>query len=508
MQVWLELHVDDFLLAKDPKRWPEAAALVDRLAKVIEDVGGQLSIRVRESFSSGDREGFLRGLQRRGHEVGAHAHGRDLAASVRALAGAGIVSPVMAPGLVQVGPSGRLSLLEQAYGLGARVITDRLESRHFSYQGWLAWEPRPGLMQMDVSVSPFDWGVLYRLGPRVEPAYGRLDWAALDRLAAVQKTWRAPEQSQPFFGATFHEHDVCLAGSLLPLPAMLDGLRRWTAKWRPRVSAAALADFRHSRSAPAFGAGTNLPAWTRPTRFLRPSPTPLPHRPKTIRLGPAIPKAALVVVHAGHSGLKERLRFLGLDDTAFPEVALWLYERAPGTPRAPGNPIHLADARTVLAAALDEQVPTVLLSWSGGCVPACRALVDLRRCDPVRAAWVRAFVDVEGPVDRQSLVPPERQAHEWLHHSPHDFVHWRELELVELLPLLSAGALPPTPYVRMQGSPDHVHGACHIHAQRAVEAAASARIPHARWDLGRPLVAASTKIQCLLSDLLQTPPTC
>ena len=89
MRVWLELHVDDVLLAKHPGRWPEAAACVHSACRAAESEGAALSVRVRSAFAEGDRAGFLRSLVGRGHEVGAHAHDRDLERSVAALARAG-----------------------------------------------------------------------------------------------------------------------------------------------------------------------------------------------------------------------------------------------------------------------------------------------------------------------------------------------------------------------------------------------------------------------------------
>ncbi len=235
MRCFLELHVDDVLLSRDPFRWPEVARLLDRVATIAENEGAALSFRVRAWFAEGDVYAFLKHLERRGHEVGAHAHGRDLRRGVAALRRGGIDPQVMAPGLVQVGDRGRLKLLRVAQSLGASVITDRLESRHFSYQGWLPWEPLPGLRMLDISVSPFEWGVLQERDGKVVPAWGRLDWAALDRYAAKAESWPEPPGRRAFFGATFHEHDLCPEGTLAPLA--LDGLSRWCARWRPARSA-------------------------------------------------------------------------------------------------------------------------------------------------------------------------------------------------------------------------------------------------------------------------------
>ncbi len=213
------------------------------------------------------------------------------------------------------------------------------------------------------------------------------------------------------------------------------------------------------------------------------------------RLGPARPRAAIVVVHAGASGLVERLRFLGLPDDAFPRDALFLYERDPGTWKAPGNPLHVADARRAIERGLAEGVPTVVMSWSGGCVAAARAIQEI---GPERIAL---FVDVEGPVDRFSLVPPGRDMPEWRGLSPFDEAPWAGRELLQLL--------PPCPYLRVQGRPDHVHGECLVHADRIMQAA-SVRCPWShRLDLPGELARHGIEVVAQIDGLLAgRGPTC
>ncbi|MBM4369168.1 MAG: hypothetical protein FJ102_23340, partial [Deltaproteobacteria bacterium] len=133
--------------------------------------------------------------------------------------------------------------------------------------------------------------------------------------------------------------------------------------------------------------------------------------------------------------------------------------------KAPGNPVHVADARRAIERGLAEGVPTVVMSWSGGCVAAARAIAE------IGAERIALFVDVEGPVDRFSLVPPGRDMPEWRDLSPFDDAPWAGRELVHLL--------PPCPYLRVQGRPDHVHGDCLVHADRIMQVA-TARCPWSR----------------------------
>ncbi len=473
MNVFLELHVDDVLLVRHPDAWPEAAALVDTLARAAEAEGGRLSVRLRAPFLRGDRFGFVRALQARGHEVGAHAHARDLDDVAEAFAAARLPLGVCAPGLVQAAPSRQERLLARAAALGAIGFTDRVEARRWTYQGWLPRRSAAGPWMLDISVSPWAWGVV-RGGPDgPTPAGGELDWAALDTMAATQAGWRPPPGAAPYFGATFHEHDVCRPGRFTPEVAALDGLRRWVARWRPAPSAAA-----------AVGTSLAAGAWE-PDRTgkvrnrARPwaaalrqalAPPTAPELPPHRRIGPHPARRAVVAVHAGEGGLIERLRFLGLPDhAAGADVALWLYARRPAGWAAPGNPAHVDDAVQVLRAALAEGVDTALLGYSGGVVTAARALLRLAEADPALAARVHTLVDVEAPVDRHSLQKAGADA-EWRDRSIFDDARWEGRELVELLPRLAA-RVPALRYRRWQAEVDHVHGRCDLHAARALDAA-------------------------------------
>lgn len=472
MNVWLELHVDDELLVRHPDAWPEAAALVDQVSRAAEGEGGRLSVRFRAPFVRGDREGFVRALAARGHEVGAHAHARDLDAVAQAFAAAGLPLGVTAPGLVQARRGQEERLLARAAALGAAGFTDRVEARRWTYQGWLPRRSAAGPWLLDVSVSPWSWGVVRRGPGGPVSAQGALDWPALDRMAAVQAGWAPPPGCVPFFGATFHEHDLCPANRFVPAAGALDGLRRWVARWRPRPSAEAAVGA--SLDAGGFGA----PDGSAVRRALRPvaaaarrawgteSAGPLPPH---VRIGPRDADLLVVAVHAGEGGLVERLRFLGLPDGGFgPTVAVWLYARREAGWPAPGNPAHIDDARAVLRAALAEGRPTVVLGYSGGVVAAAAALLA-EAADPRTARQVRALVDVEAPVDRHSLQKPGAEA-EWAAMSVYDEEPWAGRELVALLPAL-ASRLPALRYRRWQAEVDHVHGGCTLHAARALDAA-------------------------------------
>ncbi len=474
MDVWLELHVDDERLSADPAVWPDVAALLDTVARAVASEGGRLSFRFRERFARLDAYAFIRGLVAAGHECGWHAHGRRLAQARDAVVAAGGSAAVAAPGLVQTGLAGAADTLDAAARLGARVVTDRLRVRPFGWRGRVAYRPVDGMIALDPSVDPVDWGV-HRRAP---------DWRALADLAARTRALPPLPGHPPYFGATFHEHDLCASGpsnprrppptpgSLRARTSDLDGLRRFVAAYGA-VPSQACADAR-------AGAAVHAPLPSR-GRLVRERVRDLfPHRPErrappvthtlkvgartvaVTRTGPAHPRAAMVVVHGGTDGRAQGLSMLGLPDDAFPDLAVWIFTRTEGTGRAPGNPVHLADIRAVLAAARAEGVPVGLLSWSGGLVNALRALDDPRD--------VAFLVDVEGPVDRWSLVPPCRPRHEWAEAGEHDEALWSGREVLDRL-----AALGPR-HLRVQGAPDHVHGACDLHAVMACAASGGTRI--------------------------------
>jgi hypothetical protein len=420
------VHVDDVRLSRDPAVWPETAATLDAWARAAEGAGARLSFRFREWFARGDTSGFVRGLVARGHEAGWHAHGWRLRAARDAVVAAGGDARVAAPGLVQArAPS---LVLARARTLGARVITDRPEGRMRAYDGWLAREAF-GMTVMDVSVAPWEWG---------------LDFDRLASCVEAASRWEAPPGSVPFFGATWHEHDSVV------------GFERFVGRFGQRIVVSGAIGRQDAETRRRQGGLGEMASGAEGAPF----------SPSSWRLGVSAPwrlppfeklghgPIQLVVVHAGESGLRQRLRFLGLD--AIEGCTVWLWERSPGS-RAPGNPVHVAETRAVLDLAAREG-PVGMLSWSGGVVNALLA-ADAR---------VRFLVDVEGPADRFSLVPPG--GNELSARDRFDDDAWAGLEAVDLVRGF-AGA-----YVRVQGARDHVHGPTDWHARRMVAAAPRGRL--------------------------------
>lgn len=498
LPLWIEVHVDDFVLSRSPERWPESAALLDDIARRAESAGARLSFRIMETFAGHDRGGFLTGLVQRGHEVGWHAHGRRLGKAVAALQNAGVVDAarIGAPGLVQAGERGRRRLLREAHALGLRILTDRLETRHHAYQGWLAWEALPGLISLDVSVDPFDWGVLVRHKGEVRHGYGTMDFAHLADRVDQRSREPAPPGAAAFFGATFHEHNLTVEGSLRPAAATLDAFSRFCDRFGERIVPSAEV-VRTGRTAedPSLARPTPPGALFRKAtlslaRRLNPRPfTPRPDalvlqpgeaRPRanlpnwqedfwlTIdqrriavrRIGLATGRMVVVVVHGGVSGIDQGLSFAGLPDDALAahDIVLYVFARSEGH-RTPGNPVHIADTRAVLRHALAEGPPVGLLTWSAGVIPALHGVSNTEE-----GRRVRFLMDCEGPVDRHSVVPPNNPTHELATLDVWSDGPWAGREAIRLI-----GGFPGA-YHRVQAGLDHVHGRMADHARRIVAA--------------------------------------
>lgn len=496
--MFLEIHVDDDVLHANRAAWPDAAALLDALARRAEAEGAALCFRIREDFANGDRRGFLRGLRARGHEIGWHAHGTRLGGAVAALAATGVddAARVGAPGLVQVelvADRTRLGravrrwrarrLLESAWALGLRVLTDRRAIREFGWQGRVPWVIRLGegrqLVSLDVTADPFAWGVLRRGPDRVHHARGTLDWAALDAL--VDRRAAEPAVGGDYFGVAAHEHNFCALGSLRPLPHALDAFSRWLSARGPQlVRPTTLAErpVDPGTAAPQPLSSRAGQAWVKRATRRPPRGTAHPvdvdgRVVRTLWFPAPRARGIVVAVHGGAGGIEQRLEFLGQRDQALADRGwtLVVFDRTEGVARTPGNPVHVADTAAVLDAALAEararRIPLRVLTWSGGLVPAVLSgLVGVDR-----------LVDVEGPVDRYSLVPPGLPGHELTRAEVFDDSAWRGREALPGLRTYTAGG---GTYVRVQGRPDHVHGDVRLHADAAVATAEAGRRGSAR----------------------------
>lgn len=475
-----------------------------------------LCFRIREHFARGDASlenrtncgGFLRALQQRGHEIGWHAHGTGLARTVAALRATGVREPALvgAPGLVQTELHGGIRsavrakwVLEQAYLLGMRVLTDRWAHRAFGWQGRVPWTLELGagrqILSLDVSADPFAWGVLRHAGgaeAQAAPpkhAHGDLDWHALDAL--INRRDAEDLLLGSYFSATVHEHNFCAPNSLVALPDAMDAFSRWLERRGQRLRRATelgAPDGRQRGVAPNIGGSRAAPSPM--LSRVRALVTALPKRSVAAETrnipvnGPPLrtlrslwfngaqssPTSALkgivVAVHGGAGGCKQRLSFLGLAEDALTKNgwALVVFDRTPDVPRTPGNPIHVADTAAMIEAArlAAQGLPVHVLTWSAGLVPT--VLSGLH--------GVARLIDVEGPVDRYSLVPPGQRRHELTGAEIFEDAPWQGREAVDgIAAFTRAGG----DYVRVQGSPDHVHGDVDHHAIVAIRAANAGR---------------------------------
>lgn len=477
----MELHVDDALVERDAARAPQSAALLRRIAALAEAREARLSFRVRAPLAAtAEGRGVLPELAARGHEIGVHAHGSGLAEATEAIRAAGLRPVVATPGLVQVGPHGRDTLLRQAASLGFRLVTDHGPRRAWAYEGLLARQ-EAGLLVAAPAVRPEDWGLYGPEGRRP------LSLEAARRLRALEEQALA-RQGGRFFGAALHEHDLCAPGTLTPLDTALDALDLLLdPRLRPSAGlldqaspsvtprpARPISDAR-VRVARALGVATSLAVRLRRSgrRRVKGGGERLEIGRRHIlveRLGPPDALALVLMSHAGREGGRRMALTplgLGLGDLADLGLGLYLYDRAGsgGSPEAgpltPGNPAHTEDFCAVLALAREEGAPVIALSWSAGLLPVLRAAAEGHRPD--------ALVDAEGPADRWSLVPPE--GNELSARDPWDDRLWGGLEPVALI-----GALD-RPYARLQAEIDHVHGAMTEHGRRILAAARASGLP-------------------------------
>jgi hypothetical protein len=482
MRVWIEIHVDDEVLSKDPSRGADSLALVDALARCAESRSARLSFRFREAFPAAAREsGLLMDLARRGHEIGAHAHGRGLARAVESIRSCGVEPEIAVPGLVQAGHGGRPALLRQSAGLGIRVVSDHCESRAWAYEGLMGrWEQ--GVWVVSPTVRPPDWGLM---GPRGERLGIRVE--AMTRLRSLESL--AEQQGAHWFGVAMHEHDFCGAQSLEPRPealeAFADFLDERVSESLSLISVPSggsseaepqkpLSDRRVQVSRLRRNVGLRVRGRRRALRrsLSRVQPSGSGRTGEVVevdsrsvvmeRYRAVNPRALLLMSHAGpEGGRQQALRPLGLSakDVTERGFELWVYDRSgtgdspagSGGGLAPGNPDHREDWRAVLARARLVGLPVMALSWSSGLIPVLAACADGMSPD--------ILVDAEGPADRWSLVPPP-PSNELAGWDSWDDLLWEGLEPISLLEHFKGS------YLRLQAQHDHVHGSMVIHAAR------------------------------------------
>lgn len=483
--VFVEIHVDDELLADSPWRFLPSRALVKAIALVAENQGARLSFRFRTTFARhAQGDDILTWLESRGHEVGAHAHGKGLAETIAAIKAAGVNPQVAAPGLVQSGQAGRKMLLKQCASLGITRVTDHCANRTWAYEG-LAPRAEEGVVVLSPTVRPFDWGLMDADGTR-HP----LDAMCIDRLKTRER--QATQQGTAYFGLTIHEHDLAIPGTLQPDEDALEYLAEYLdarvvpsmtikgpAAPQKSTESRPISD-RRVRFVRAISMATATGQRVLPKRKRSSGPTvpvngafeiPIGERKiVAVRRGPADPLGVVVVSLSGQTGgcRQELGHFgLGLQNLSARGWAVYLYDRA-GTgasaqsgPLTPGNPAHTDDYTAVLRTAQGEGPPVVALSWSAGGIPVLRAALLGDR--------PHAWIDVEGPADRWSLFPPA--GNELSIRDPWRDASWRMMEPVRMIQRLKR------PYARLQACVDHVHGEMDVHAERMIDAAQTAGLP-------------------------------
>ena len=475
MFLFHELHVDDDLLEarRDRRTYDQACALVEAILAVPEARGQRVALRLRHHLAQAalrfeGADNALVRWEQRGHEIGAHAHRRHIRTTRDALVAAGVQRlDAVVPGLIRCTRQRAMRLVRACEGLGFTTITDQLQFGSFPYAGRVPWRPArdlrgPGngpFVFLDVSVNPFAWGLLRADADGVTQQFG-LRREHFARLGEELERWRALPSTSPldYFGYPVHEHNHARGpDTLAPDDASLQAWDDWLARQdvevvlpRQLVAWSRLVPGPQRSALPSLL--HDVPSYLE-DRLPVPPPRPRPHQGATgplriERVGGERPRLAVVVSHAGtRGGLRERLEPWGTTCAAMPDVAFYFFDR-PGDLR-PGLPHHADALVKVFEEAGRDGVPVGLLTWSAGLIPALGAL------DRIAPAFL---IDTEGPSDTLSLVPRSDRPDELGHRQQRGPEPWRLAQALR------------APYVRLQGTHDHMHGACTVHAQVMVDA--------------------------------------
>ncbi|MBK9366543.1 MAG: hypothetical protein IPN01_09485 [Deltaproteobacteria bacterium] len=225
MFLFTELHVDDAFLERrrDRATYHAARALVEEILTVAESQGHRLGLRLRFPFAEAALafEGPDNAVARwaaRGHELGAHAHKRNLARAATAIRAAGVTDlRVAVPGLIQADRAECARVLRSCLGLGFTTLTDQPQLGAFAYSGLTPWRPAldlsgPGdgpFLFIDASVNPYAWGLLRREGDHIEQTIG-LGAEHFERLLGLLDAQLRLPRPHPVttFGVPLHEHQL------------------------------------------------------------------------------------------------------------------------------------------------------------------------------------------------------------------------------------------------------------------------------------------------------------
>lgn len=557
LQIFHELHIDDFFLEQQPgrERWQQSRRIIDALCDAAEARGHRLAIRFRYGFAEAAlqhaaADNPLRAWEERGHEVGTHAHFRQIRRAKRAIDACGVQdNRCVVPGFIAADPARVRRIAAACRHLGFRYITDQVHTRPFPYVGFVPWRMSadctgvgdgPFLM-LDVSVNPRHWGLIETDASGVVSQRFGLGPDNFERLLELVRRFEQLPRPHPvcYFGYTFHDHQfarsiddprldeaavqawsegflarldpaqACLPRDLYAQVVALEG-EPPQERPGPATRLAQAVDRRDRRF--------DVPSYLRerlrgPPRTLREVPPP-PRRPlralrhrlqpeggqeRWLQVGsrrvhareyPASdPRAVVVFSTAGHDGGTEiRLSLLGcrMEDLLARGLSVWLYDRA-GTGRTGGDwSIEPGAPHHAEDAAAVFAAARARGLPTGWLTWSGGVLAPLMALDRARPDF---FVDVEGPADRLSLVrrAPLGSDLAQLERTHRDELYSPAPEPWRLLAEL------PCAYHRVQGWPDHMHGRTALHARVMLDAAPGAAFLNGRpWNgvlptSGRPI---------------------
>lgn|GEM_PF-2427126 len=544
MYLFHEIHCDDLLLEKQADRttWEGTRRLMNRLVETAEDNNVRLALRFRHPFVEGclkwgGESNPLMDWESRGHEIGTHAHTRQIRRTAVALQQAGVIkNHCVVPGLIQKQRVEAVRTIAATRGMGFKYCTDQPQLGTFPYSGLVPWRPSSDLLttgsdellMIDVSVNPFNWGLLITDGDNVYHRYGLRD-IDFNRLYDLLKTHIELPTPHPvtYFGYPFHEHNHQMSdGNQTPNEDSIAAWSDFLAATNEEQVVQALPRDIHTQFTNTEGSLVNsksktipgriiskydrmdlrhdIPSWIRekPTavrlnrekqralstigKVKKAATTPKQHsflmrgedrsvvvanrKIHVRRFGPKDPKGAVCVSVSGLlGGTKVGLEPFGIKvrDITTRGFAVWLWDRS-GTRGEvlPMEPGMRRHSKEAAAVFKEARSECEDVGWLTFSAGNIAPLMELKSKGSPQP---RFFIDVEGPSDALSI----------RRRTPDNLIgtitaereygsspnHEHMWEPYKLVGLLNGT------YHRFQGDLDHMHMNCSLHAEVMIQAA-------------------------------------
>jgi hypothetical protein len=541
-----EIHCDDLLLEKqgDRETWEGTRRLMESLISTAEANGVKLALRFRHPFVEGclkwgGADNPLIDWETRGHEIGTHAHTRKIRRTAVALRQAGVAqNHCVVPGLIKKNRADVVRTIAATRGLGFRYCTDQPQIGSFPYSGFVPWRPSTDLrttgddelLMIDVSVNPFDWGLLVTDGDTVSHRFGlrATEFSKLTGLLLRQLELPNPHPVT-YFGYPFHEHNHQMSdGDQTPNEASIAAWGEFLAGTNKLGVVQALPREIHLEYVESEAAHIDLSTVSLPDRLIgeldrmdlrHDIPSWLRERPSAVRLnrtkqratstisrlkravtaparrsylmrgenrsivigsrkvsirrfGPKEAKCAVCVSVSGLvGGTKVGLEPFGLHISELTErgLSVWLWDRSGTNGTAmPMEPGQRRHAKEAAALFSLARADSDAVCWLTFSAGNIAPLMSLQSQSSPQPKF---FIDVEGPADRLSIrrrvVDNGASSQTAEREYGASPTHEHPWEPYRLICALKGT------YYRFQGAVDHMHMNCSLHSEVMMQAANS-----------------------------------